>query len=112
MDRKSVSVSAYITGEIILYVNFELWYSFRSGHLFRYLTADEFHRFHNSVLAFDWKRLPTKLVQSPYVANQQSALNVTLFGALTRADLLELRELIGKAALPVTTLSRVYNHLN
>ncbi|GAB3994162.1 hypothetical protein GCM10028807_31270 [Spirosoma daeguense] len=99
-------------GEIVLYANCELWYSFRFGALFRYLTADEFHRLHDSVMAFDWKLLPTKTGATSTITNVQQVLNVTLFGAMTRSDLLELRTLLGRAALLVMALSRIYNNQN
>lgn len=99
-------------GEIILYADCELWYSFRFGNLFRYLTADEFLRLHDSVMGFDWKQLPAKRGVATSQAYAPQALNVTLFGAMTRHDLLELRTLLGKAALLVTALSQLYNHQN
>ncbi|GAB3981634.1 hypothetical protein GCM10028806_51640 [Spirosoma terrae] len=99
-------------GEIILYADCELWYSFRFGNLFRYLTADEFLRLHDSIMGFDWKQLPAKTSTTSTIASAQRVLNVTLFGAMTRHDLLELRTLLGKAALLVTALSRLYNHQN
>lgn len=99
-------------GEIILYADCELWYSFRFGNLFRYLTADEFLRLHDSVMGFDWKQLPVKTSATSTITSERHVLNVTLFGAMTRHDLLELRTLLGKAALLVTALSRIYNHQN
>lgn len=99
-------------GEIILYADCELWYSFRFGELFRYLTADEFLRLHDSIMGFDWTQLPTKTGAATSQTHAQQVLNVTLFGAMTRHDLLELRTLLGKAALLVTALSRLYNHQN
>ena len=99
-------------GEIVLFAGHELWYAFRFGQSNRHLSAEEFHRLHDSVMAFDWKQLPTKFSQSKNDATVYRSLALRLFGELTRSDLLELRELVSRAALLVTTLSRVYNSLN
>jgi len=99
-------------GEVILYADCELWYSFKFGPLFRYLTADEFHRLHDSVMAFNWRQLPTHVGQSIDALNSSPAPSITLFGAITRQDLFELRELVSRSALLITSLARAYNDQN
>jgi hypothetical protein len=99
-------------GEVILYADLDLWYSFRSGALQRYLTADEFHRLHESAMNFDLNALPNAARTMLTSASADEAPVVTLFGRLTHRDLLELKELLGRAALLVTALSRIWNDLN
>lgn len=99
-------------GEVILYADMDLWYSFRFGALQRYLTADEFHRLHESAMNFDLNTLPdaARTMLTPPSAGEAPV--VTLFGRLTQSDLLELKELLGQAALLVTALNRIWNDLN
>lgn len=99
-------------GEVILYADCDRWYDFRFGTLQHYLTADEFLRLHNSVLAFDPALLTTKPIQLDGETGPRISPTVMLFGNLTRADMLELKALLGRAALLVTSLSRAYNDVN
>ncbi len=99
-------------GEVILYADVDLWYSFRFGALQRYLTADEFHRLHESAMSFDLNMLPNaaRIMLTPPLAGEAPV--ITLFGRLTHDDLVELKALLGRAALLVTALNRVWNDLN
>lgn len=99
-------------GEVILYADVDLWYSFRFGALQRYLTADEFHRLHESAMSFELNPLPdaARVMLTPPSAGEAPV--VTLFGRLTHHDLLELKALLGRAALLVTALNRIWNDLN
>ncbi|QHV98253.1 hypothetical protein [Spirosoma endbachense] len=99
-------------GKVVLHNNGELWYAFQFGTLYRYLTADEFLRLHDSVMAYDPMKLPVKSSQLDGHSTHSEALNVTLFGLLTRADLIELKALLGWSALKVTSLSRIWNDVN
>ncbi len=94
-------------GEVVLYADTALWYSFRFGALQRYLTADEFHRLHESAMSFELNALPdaARNMLTPFSTGEAPV--VTLFGRLTRHDLLELKALLGRAALLVTALNRI-----
>lgn len=110
--KRPIQLARTRQGEITLQADGECGYAFRFGTLQRHLTADEFQRLHHSALAFDLAPLPAKPIQLDGETTPRVALTVTLFGSLTRADLLELKELLGRAALMITSLSRAWNDLN
>ncbi|MVM31731.1 hypothetical protein GO755_16910 [Spirosoma sp. HMF4905] len=99
-------------GEIVLHTDTEFQYAFTFGSLHRLLTAEQFHLLHNSALSVDLGKLSTQTGQQTSETTPPTALIFTLFGSLTRSELLELKNLLGKAALLVTTLARAYHHVN
>ena len=111
-SQRPICLARTRQGNIVLHVEGAYWYAFRFGKLERRLTADEFKRLHYSALRFDPSRLPAP---APYTTGERGALGTvcaSLFGQLSQADMIELKELLGRAALMITSLSRAWNELN
>lgn len=99
-------------GEVILHNDAEFQYALRFGSLHRLLTAEQFHLLHNSALSVDVDQAPTQLSQLDSETTPRTAIMLMFFGLLNRSELLELKNLMGKAALMVTTLARAHNSVN
>ena len=99
-------------GEVVLHNDAEFQYAFRFGTMHRLLTAEQFHLLHNSTLSVNLDQAPIQLSQLDSETTPRTAVMLTFFGLLSRSELLELKNLMGKAALIVTTLARAHHSVN
>ncbi|GAB3803123.1 hypothetical protein GCM10028819_32520 [Spirosoma humi] len=99
-------------GEVVLHTDAEFRYAMRFGTLHRLLTAEQFHLIHNSTLSVGLDELSTQPSRLDKETSSPKAIMISLFGLLNRGELLELKNLMGKAALMVTCLSRAQHSVN
>jgi len=88
----------------------QYWFMFRQ--LDRCLSADEFHRFHHAVMAHLGMVGPVSPSSGLVCQRGPATVMQPLPTCLNRADIREIRTLLGMATLMVCTLSKAYNELN
>jgi hypothetical protein len=98
-------------GEVWLATDGSGRYWFRYRHLERHLSTPEFHRFHHAIMAHLGIAAPIDLHLSPLMSGAERVMQ-PLPTCLSRADIRELRTLLGSAALTICTLSKAYNDVN